>query len=368
MIGTDETDRAASIQEVFERHMALIVEGCRRVDADPAAIVLYGSYGRGEGSWFRDEDGAWRPYNDYDVRIVSERAIPSSRLQTLEANLREDIRIRWLDIGHIRTRALKRLKPSILNFDLKYASRILYGDPQVLGLIPEIDAATLPMREAQVLYFTRLFTLLGSLDQDGFDRRLEGESCRFFRNQMAKAILAVVDVLLLEKGAYDASYRTRVERVAELHPNDEELVSLSRWALGEKMRPRAPIMEPGEVRDLYRAVIRQFLPRMYHALSLRFGRPIGGPRDVEHALKWLPSSLLKRVYWLVRFRGMLTENRLRVQLAQSYIAAAYWKEDGQQTHLRRGISLLRAIDTKVPEQMDWNQARVAAARLRLAIP
>jgi hypothetical protein len=368
MIGVEESDQNASIREVFDRHMAMIVEACRNADADPVAIILYGGYGRDEGSWFQDEDGAWHPYNDYDVRIIGDRPVPPSRMKAIEAKLLEEIDIRWIDISHRLPKALKGLKPSILNYDLKYASKILYGDGRVLDLIPEIRAESLPMREAQVLYFTRLFTLLGSLDEDGFDHPLKGEASRFFRNQMAKAILAVVDVLLLERGAYDASYRTRVERVAELHRGDEELVSLSLWALEEKLRPQAPTMEPLEVLDLYRAVVRQFLPHMYRALSLRFGRPIRGPRGVEFALRWRPVSLLKRIYGLIRFRSMLTENRLRVQLAQSYIAAAYEEGEGRERHLRRGASLLRAIDAEVPAEMDWNEARVTAARLRLALP
>jgi len=212
-----------------------------------------------------------------------------------------------------------------------------------------------------------MWTLLGALERDGFEVGVEGEASRFFRNQMAKAVLAVLDVILLERGAYDASYRTRVERVVGSLAADEPLVPLARWALEEKLRPRAPGMQPAEVRELYEAVRGQYFPRMYHALSVHFDRPIRGADDVAHAVTRRPAAVARRLYWLIRFRGRSMEQRIRMQLAQSYIAAAYGETDPSSGELRRGIALLRALDPSLPARLDWDTARVTAARMRLAL-
>jgi hypothetical protein len=63
---------------------------------------------------------------------------------------------------------LRKLNPSIYNYDLKYASKVIQGDPDVLNLIPEMDPSKLPLKEGKTLFFTRLWTLLGSLDEKGF--------------------------------------------------------------------------------------------------------------------------------------------------------------------------------------------------------
>ncbi len=353
--------------ETQERHLRLIVAACRELQPDLTAIILYGGFGRGEGSWYQDEGGAWKPYNDYDVKIVSPRAVPARSLRALAKRLAAEIGIKWVDLGHLCPGQMREMRPSILNYDFKHASKVIYGDPSVLDLIPEMEASALPMKEAQILFFTRLYTFIGSLDENGLDADLAGDASRFFRNQMAKAILAVVDVLLLSKGAYDSSYRKRVERVGVLYPDKEELLGLSRWALQEKLRPQAPRMTADEVRALYAMIHEHYLREMYHALSLRFSRSIGGPQDIEFCMKWRPTHLAKRLFWLARFRGLHMERQLSVMLAQCYLAAA-WSPDGiREETLTRGVSLLRQAESQLPRTMTWDQARLAAARLRMDV-
>lgn len=334
---------------------------------DLRAIILYGGFGRDEGSWFQDELGTWRPYNDYDICIVTERKASRHELKALEESLAKEIGINWIDLCQLSPDEMKRLRPSIKNYDFKNASKVIYGDSTVLDLIPEIDATTLPMKEAQILYFTRLYTLLGSLDENGLHQNLEGEASRFFRNQMTKAILAVVDVLLLAKGAYHASYRKRVERVAELYPEKVDFLTLSRWALEEKLRPQAPPMTSQEVRKLYESVHAQYLPEMYLALSLRFGKRVTGPKDVEFCMKWCPIILIKRLYWVLKFRSLRMEKQVSVMLAQSYIAAAWTPAGINEDLLQQGGALLRRVDNRISTGLTWDVARIEVARLRMEV-
>jgi predicted nucleotidyltransferase len=92
-------NEADATDEVLERDRRLIVASCLELLRSLRAILLYGGYGRGEGSWYQDPDGAWHPYNDYDVLIVSEQRVPKAELDALEERLGKEIGIRWIDLG-----------------------------------------------------------------------------------------------------------------------------------------------------------------------------------------------------------------------------------------------------------------------------
>ncbi len=360
-------EKPDATSEVLERDLRLIVASCLERFPNLRAIILYGGYGRGEGSWYQDSDGAWHAYNDYDVLIVSEKRAPKTELGALEKRLAKKIGIRWVDLGLKTSADLRAWNQSILSYDTKYASKVLYGDASVLDEIPEVKADRLPWVEARVLYQVRLYTLLGSLGPNGMAVTLHDEEARFFRNQMAKAILAAVDVLLLAHGRYHASYRERVRRVLELYPDRQNLQELCPWALSEKLRPQAPEMKPHEVARLYHSARDLFLREMYPALSKEFGRRIEGPLDVVRASRWLPTALLKRIYWVAKFRGLRMEREQAVFFAQAFLVSAFRRDGIHEPDLRHAILHLRFADPGISASLDWNQARIEASRLRMEL-
>lgn len=353
--------------ETFERHIEVIISECLKLDPVPISIILYGSFGRDEGSWYRDDNGNWIPYNDYDICIVSRIGISRANLRKSSEAIGNKIGIRWVDLGIIHPEELPKLRSSILNYDLRNASKVIFGDPTITNNIPEINRKTLPTIEIQTLFFTRLYTLIGSLGEKGIDNILEGEESRFFRNQMAKAILAVDDILLLLKGEYISSYRKRIDKLAELSVENDELLKISQWALEEKLHPQATLMQPEEVRTLYALVNKLFFNIMYRGLSTHFKRTVNVPEKIEYCLKWRPIAQIKRLYWIVRFRNLRMENQLTVHLAQSYIAASWSPEGINDKLLSRGIRLLSNVDRHIPQQTTWNKARLEAARLRMEV-
>ncbi|GAX62920.1 NADH:flavin oxidoreductase [Candidatus Scalindua japonica] len=314
---------------------------------------------------YQDQHGSWHPYNDYDICIVANRKALPGDVKKVKERLARKVGINWIDLGQFSPEEMRCFCPSILNYDFKYASKVIYGDQMVLDLIPEIKASALPMKEAQILFFTRLYTLLGSLDKNGLDQNLRGETSRFFRNQMAKAILAIVDVLLLAKGAYDASYCKRVEKVNELYPEKKEFLVLGRWALEEKLRPQSSEMSSQEIRRMYQSVHYHYFIEMYNSLSLHFCKNLNDPQDIEFCMKWQPLSFMKRLYWFVRYCGWQVERQISIQIAQCYIAAAWNPENIIIKNLNRGIALLRTVDPQLSTEMNWDEARLQAVRLRM---
>jgi len=53
------------IHEKLSQDIAIIKDSLDIFDC--RAILLYGGYGRDEGSWIVENDGRRRPYNNYDI-------------------------------------------------------------------------------------------------------------------------------------------------------------------------------------------------------------------------------------------------------------------------------------------------------------
>ena len=220
------------------------------------------------------------------------------------------------------------------------------------------------MKDASILYFTRMYALVGSLREDGFHQCLKGEESRFFRYQMSKAILAIVDVMLLRKNVYDSSYKKRAKLIQSYYPDRKEFHSLVMWALQEKLYPKSSVMEPEATRELYELVLEYFIMEMYPSLSMYYNYPIRGPEDIEYCMKWKPGQIFKRIYWMIRY-GKLIERNMAVHLSQSYLISSYEKNSTNNHYLSKAIDLIRSVDECIPISLSWDQARIHAAELRI---
>jgi hypothetical protein len=349
---------------VLKFHLQLITDSCLEISPGVSHVILTGGYGRDEGSWYVNSNGEWQPYNDYDICIISEDRIPDKTLRLLSERLATNIEIKWVDLYQHNLRELKRLSPSIKNFDLKYASKVIFGDPMILKEIPNMSPERLSMKEALILFSTRLYTLLGCINEVGLDQYLDVESSRFFRNQMAKAILAIVDVVLLGEGAYDPSYKIRVRKFSNFIRNNDEMVELAKWALDEKLNPTSPNMSPDEVKQLYSIVHKNYLEQMFKALTLYFKTPIRSVEDISNQLKCSYHGVLKRIYWLLKFRSFKMEKQINRLLAQCYIVCAWSPAAIDARKLKRAKEILKNERFKNFEELTWDEALILSVTHR----
>jgi len=379
-------------QNILNRDLEIIKDIIKSLNTEIISTILCGGYGRGEGGWFTDESGEIRPYNDYDIVLVLKDKVPWETVNTLRKIIAQRIRIHWIDIVQMTRQELRRCRLSVFNYDLKYASKVIDGDESIRNDIPDMDAAELGLVEAETLFFTRLWTLLGSLDKYGFKVEREGEESRFFRSQMAKAVLAVTDVLLLMKNAYHPSYVERNKQLQRLYSGKRNFHRLNKWALDEKLAPKAPFMSTEEVEELYSKVHMYFFNEMYKALTKYYSYPVKGVRDIERHFSVFFSTFVaeqvKRGVGGIVFRD---RNRLRVakrefanillfgnrlfkrdritpiNLAQAYIASAYENGKINRSLLHKGGKWTRVIDKSIPKEMSWDSARLKVAHLRMEV-
>jgi len=330
----------------------------------PCAIIIYGSYSRSEGSWFIDESGNWRPYNDYDILAIIETKLAQKIINNIRKKLSRKLLIRWIDITQKTPNELKSLSASIYNYDLKYAGKVIYGDEQILDQIPQINASTLSLEEGNILFKTRMWTFLGSLDENGFKQDLVGDSSRFFRNQMAKAVLSIVDVCLLQKGAYHYSYKQRVSSFKKLYSHKKELCTLSEWALSEKIKPKAPFMENSEVKKLYEKVHKYYIEEMLIVLSKRFHIKINKPEKLILLWKYYPITIIRRIGYLLIKRTNEFEKNIILDCVQLYLLFAFNNVKGVK-YLKRANNLLQKLNKDIKIDLSWHEARLLSSKMRL---
>jgi predicted nucleotidyltransferase len=351
--------------KILDSHIRHIITNITQQNFEITAIILYGSYGRNEGSWYKNKDGDYQPYNDYDILLILDKKQSTIKLNLLKKKLLEKIDIRWIDLGQKTIKELKKLRPSIFNYDLKYASKVISGQKNILENIPGIDASQLPLEEANILFRTRMWTFFGSLDENGFNSGLTGDASRFFRNQMAKAVLAVVDVCLLQKGKYHFSYKVRVKRFKKLYEYKKELNILCDWALTEKMEPKAPEMDKGDVVNLYSKIHKIFIHEMYTAIGKRFLSKINKPEKLIYLWKYYPTNAIRRIIYFLINQSTKYEETIILNMVQLHILMAYDKNKIKGKYLIKAIYLMKSIDSSVDLNSSWDKARMHVANLRL---
>lgn len=325
----------------------------------PRAILLCGGYGRGEGAWIDTERGPI-PYNDYDLTVVSNSRLDRDTYRYIRTELAKQIGIRWIDIDFVSEKELKVLKPTIGNIDLINASKIVYGDQNVLSICPPIKASNIGFFDVEKLYKTRLWTFLGSF-YGGF-RDLNIEESLFFKNQMAKAALAACDVILIKNKSYVCSYKERVKVVKDYCP--EKWERLFDWALAEKTRPTCVEINKSEMENLFWNVRELFCWSMKYAMGKKW-KFFGKPKKTKQYYYLNTSFFAHDLYNRVFRRSKLVRKCLDVFLAQNY---AFWANDHgvvNSHYLRKGLYLLKKwkyIDDI--DSADWYTLRERSAYAR----
>jgi len=280
-----------NVEFVQKKYEKIIVK-CILKFVNPEGIFLYGGYGRNEGSWITGKDQTLKPYNDFDILLVVNKHLSSDLLVKIKKDIKSQISIRWIDLTQIKVKKLKKLKNSIYNYDLKNASKVLYGNKKLQNLIPDFKANEITLKDVDVLFKTRIWTLVGCFEDKSFEN-ISGPKSMFFRNQMAKAVLACVDCYLILNKKYNFSYKKRVEFFLN-NSEDLEYFELVNWALNEKLRPQECSMSSSDVKKMYCRVSKFFIKYFFIGLSKYYNCTIENEKDIERIYLYQPRNFLVR--------------------------------------------------------------------------
>lgn len=248
------------IDQKIESHLKTIVETIRS-HIEPMAIILRGSFGRGEGSVYYQKDEI-RFLSDYELDVVTRSSSSRSIFKSLSVQLSKDLGVktglRWarpdfLTRERIGPYVVGKTTPTISLYEIRYGSKTLYGDDFFRGAA-EINPMDIRLDSGMYLLLNRMAESILYMRPDKKQPEEEPEAYYWIN----KTILACAESLLLIWGRYHFSYAERGRRFAALansHLNfmADGGVGLSGWvarATSYKLAPN-PLIYPDSVESTW---------------------------------------------------------------------------------------------------------------------
>ncbi len=353
----------------IDADMARIADTVARSPHAPLyrAIVLLGGYGRGEGTPFL-RDGREEPFNDYDLVVVA-RAMPRGKqaavradLKRLEEQLTREVGLP-VDLCLYLENRLPCAEFSLLNYEMKYGHRVVWGDAAILGRMPDYPHDAIPFSEG-----TRLLLNRGKLLLDIHRAVREGkdvgdeERIKYIKF-LFKALLAFGDCTLLICHEYDLRYAEKVKRIercaataADL-PDPRFLVDGYRQAVAFKKWTDVHAWDGWDWRRQFEAVRRYYLEffRWYEARRLQAPAADSGAHALALARRGRECGTFKAMALnLQLFRGRALENGVGLFLthprARLYLALPLLLSDNPPAGLIRRLLSAPNEDCNTLEQ------------------
>ena len=290
----------------------------------PISIILYGSFGRGEGAIYNDKKRD-KLLNDIDILLIVKRKIDVNSIEKIKKELLKHIDIEWIDITQKTKINLKNSNASVFNYDLKYHSTILYGDKNILNLIPEIESHDIEYNEIKILFFSRIWCFLGSYKSEGITD-LDGYEAAYFRNQMSKIIFALIDVILISNKKYISSYYKKIEVYKDFFSGDYD--SLNRhlkYALENKFKPSKNKIKASEIKDILNDLASEFFKVFSMGLSLAYNKEINGPEEIVKAFKLDHRLIIKK--WVFNLFKPSRKNEFNELICRTYLVGSIINKD-----------------------------------------
>lgn len=209
----------------------IILHECVRAIADFAdrgkdivALILTGSFSRGEGSILTDSQGLRKVLGDIEFFILTDTGtdldVVGKDLAELESQVEDRLRRKNMvcdvDFSPIGRHYLKRMKPTIFNYELKTHGKVVYGEPDVMKETVSFHAPDIPLFDAFYLLCNRIVEQLIFYRSDPCSRK--GALVERFY-PLIKMNMDMAGSFLIMKGKYKPDYATRCREFAGFETN-----------------------------------------------------------------------------------------------------------------------------------------------------
>lgn len=277
----------AAFDKMLDKHLEEIAEAVRlsAVGGDIAAVVLGGGYGRGEGGVFITSDGRKKLYNDLDFFVIARNVshIKLKKVDKAMASIGEEFSRKLeveVDFGPAKNlRQLAKTSFTMMWQELREGHVVIYGDKDVMDILPDYDLHDLPRSEGLRLLLNRGAGLLFARQRLKQEEVSSGDRDFIGRN-LNKAILACGDVFLILRKEYSLSVR---DRMTLLEKFDVELAEPYRRAVQFKFLPE--IYSIQQLNGLLKDVMNLFEEQCLHFFSVCYGIAISNQQELSAAMK-----------------------------------------------------------------------------------
>ena len=305
-------DGSESLEQHLADTCALVRTGIERII--PAhkleGLALAGGYGRGEGGVLR-ENGQELPYNDLEffVFMRGSTLINDRRFKASLHKLGESLsHVVGLDVEFkiLSTARLRHSPVSMFYYDLVMGHRwIIGGEELFAGCEHHRDATRIPLHEATRLLFNRCSGLLFAnerLAQDQFN----ATDADFVGRNLAKAKLALGDVVLAMAGCYHWSCIERHHRLQEFAGVETSLLSHHAVGVDFKLHPQRSNKTRDELQEEHSALSQLaqkiFLQLESRRLEIKLSTPVDYTASKTNKCPEVP--LWKNVFIHLSTRGI----------------------------------------------------------------
>ena len=200
-------------------------------DCDPISIILFGGFGKGEGS-IQAINGKPAPYNDFDLYVVTEEKLSDEELDKISINASQAIGMGGLEIAyypekgydsnkyfHVDVRCipfddLNKLMKMQRYYELKYGSQVIYGRKDVLDKINEIKKEDIPSSDGLRNLFNKFHQLLL-----GLQREYNEDQRRIKIFWAYKCYISICEALLILDGKFAVTALEKGKLFAEIYEN-----------------------------------------------------------------------------------------------------------------------------------------------------
>ena len=221
---------------------------CTQVYKNPLrAVVLTGSVARNEGTFVASTDGV-NLLGDAEFFVVFHDAFPlprSADLKVLEEQVEERLRRRRLvaniSLSGVQSRYFRGVRPSIFGYELRTCGEVVWGDRDVLRLIPAFGEDEIPLEDGWRLLANRLVEQLEGFDDLSSGRPILSAETHY---RTVKLYLDMGTSLLVFSGKYAPTYAERAKALSVLADAigetpafplarfAQDVAAMTRWKLG----------------------------------------------------------------------------------------------------------------------------------------
>ncbi len=190
------------------------------------AIILTGSAARAESTAL-SVAGGWSFLGDCEFVLVfkpGELLVNAEKLSGIQREIeRRLLRICIacpVGLSPVHPSYLARLGPQIYSFELKQCGRVVWGDPDILALIPDCSVADIPRADAWRLLCNRMIEQLAVAGKDPLPAPEPSLQPDY---QTVKLALDLATSFLLFCGEYAPSYQERSARLLKLAEKSSQI-------------------------------------------------------------------------------------------------------------------------------------------------
>ncbi len=223
------TALGSEVDKEIQKQLDIVAEEINKDIHDVKSIIVYGGFGRGEGSVKRVNE-KYYPANDFDVYVITEKKADGALLDNIAKRVAQRLGSKgiefnkfdknwsfednfYLDLKCLTLDELKKLVPMIRYYELRNSSNVFYGE-DVRNLIPDYKTEEIPLGDGFRVLFNRMTHLVEYFSTEG---KHNDVVLGFF---CAKAYIDSCTALMLLNKKYSPFYKKRMEDFYECYKRD----------------------------------------------------------------------------------------------------------------------------------------------------